>query len=73
MGRFASAKEGSAQAVLVQAMMAHPELVAGTDRSCTELMRACEGGAPIAIGDFQRNAQPLAWQDACIEPFRPGL
>ncbi len=50
MAGFAGAKESTAQATLVQAMMAHPELVAGTDRSCTELMRACDGGAALKAG-----------------------
>jgi L-asparaginase II len=31
-------------------MMAHPELVAGEGRACTELMRACEGRAALKTG-----------------------
>ena len=36
---------GSAAARLRDAMMAHPELVAGETRACTELMRAAPGVA----------------------------
>ena len=55
MAGFASAREGTglragAQARLVQAMMAHPEMVAGETRACTELMRACAGRAAIKTG-----------------------
>ncbi len=35
---------------LTQAMMAHPELVAGEGRACTELMRAMKGKAAIKTG-----------------------
>lgn len=35
---------------LTQAMMAHPEMVAGEERSCTDLMRAMEGRAAIKTG-----------------------
>ena len=52
MARFACAEEGkdarqSAQHRLWQAMVAHPELVAGEGRACTELMRACS--EPVAL------------------------
>ncbi|MBV9571661.1 MAG: asparaginase [Alphaproteobacteria bacterium] len=44
--------DGRAQAVrrIVGAMMAHPELVAGTGRSDTVLMRACRGRAATKAG-----------------------
>jgi len=35
---------------IVKAMTAHPELVAGTGRSCTALMRAAAGKAAVKIG-----------------------
>ena len=35
---------------LCEAMIAHPELVAGDGHPCTELMRACEGRAAIKNG-----------------------
>ena len=52
MARFASAKEGgdarqTAAVQLWQAMVKHPELVAGETRACTELMRACR--EPVAL------------------------
>jgi L-asparaginase II len=52
MARFACAQEGadarqSAQHRLWQAMVAHPELVAGEGRACTGLMRACT--EPVAL------------------------
>ncbi|WP_088623377.1 asparaginase [Oceanicola sp. 22II-s10i] len=55
MAAFAGAREGhgtrqTAQARLVQAMMAHPELVAGEGRSCTALMRAMEGRVAVKTG-----------------------
>jgi L-asparaginase II len=31
-------------------MIAHPDLVAGEGRACTELMRACEGRAALKTG-----------------------
>ena len=48
MARYASAHDRSgprdrAMARLVEAMVAHPELVAGEGRACTELMRAMDG------------------------------
>jgi L-asparaginase II len=49
MARFAVAGEtdarGRAMVRLREAMAAHPELVAGEGRSCTELMRAMSGVA----------------------------
>ena len=41
---------GAAQTRLVQAMIAHPELVAGEGRACTELMRALGGQAALKTG-----------------------
>ena len=35
---------------IVAAMIAHPELVAGTGRACTALMRACNGRAALKTG-----------------------
>lgn len=55
MAGFASAKARSdarsnAMVQLTEAMMAHPELVAGEGRACTALMRACEGRAAVKTG-----------------------
>ncbi|SFN54118.1 asparaginase [Roseovarius lutimaris] len=52
MAWFAGAHEGAdanqiAATQLWQAMVAHPELVAGEGRACTELMRACK--EPVAL------------------------
>jgi L-asparaginase II len=52
MAFFATAQEGTgarqtAAAHLWQAMVAHPALVAGEGRACTELMRACS--EPVAL------------------------
>ena len=52
MAYFAAARDGadarqSAAVRLWQAMVAHPELVAGERRACTELMRACK--EPVAL------------------------
>ncbi len=52
MAFFANAREGgdtrqSAAARLRDAMIAHPALVAGEGRACTELMRACN--EPVAL------------------------
>ncbi|WP_320177085.1 asparaginase [Roseovarius pacificus] len=52
MASFAAASEGrsardTAAVRLWQAMVAHPELVAGEKRACTELMRACK--EPVAL------------------------
>jgi len=41
---------GWAQRRLVEAMLAHPELVAGEGRACTELMRAMQGRAAVKTG-----------------------
>ena len=49
MAAFAAAQEGDsrgrAMVALRQAMAAHPEMVAGEGRACTELMRAMDGVA----------------------------
>jgi L-asparaginase II len=50
MARFATAQDGGdararAMVALRQAMAAHPEMVAGEGRACTELMRAMDGVA----------------------------
>lgn len=50
MAGFACAPEDSAEHRLVDAMMAHPELVAGTGRACTDLMREMNGKAAIKTG-----------------------
>ncbi len=54
MARFAAAGEaGVRQRAMVrlrEAMMAHPDLVAGEGRACTELMRAMDGRAAIKTG-----------------------
>ncbi len=54
MARFASAGDGDARSRamvrLREAMMAHPDLVAGETRACTELMRAMDGRAAIKTG-----------------------
>ncbi len=35
---------------IIKAMIAHPELVGGTGRVCTALIRACEGRAVVKVG-----------------------
>ena len=54
MQAFASASEGSARGTamvrLREAMTAHPDLVAGEGRACTELMRATGGKAAVKTG-----------------------
>ena len=50
MVRFATSTDGSAEHRLTHAMMAHPELVAGTARACTDLMREMNGKAAIKTG-----------------------
>ena len=55
MAKFAVAREDqgarqSAMARLARAMAAHPELVAGEGRACTELMRAMGGKVAIKTG-----------------------
>lgn len=41
---------GTAQRRLVEAMMAHPDLVAGEGRACTDLMRAMRGRVAVKTG-----------------------
>ncbi len=55
MAFFAKARDGqgtraSAAARLRQAMVAHPDLVAGEGRACTELMRATDGRVALKTG-----------------------
>lgn len=55
MAQFAAAKEGGsargrAMHRLTRSMAAHPELVAGEGRACTELMRAMGGRVAIKTG-----------------------
>lgn len=55
MAKFAAAREGhgareDAMARLARAMGAHPDLVAGEGRACTELMRAMGGRVAIKTG-----------------------
>jgi L-asparaginase II len=50
MAHFAAAPEDSAEARLHSAMRAHPDLVAGEGRACTELMRAMGGRVAIKTG-----------------------
>ncbi len=55
MARFAAATAGGdtrqrAMVRLREAMMAHPELVSGENRPCTDLMRACRGRAALKAG-----------------------
>ncbi|SEC82499.1 asparaginase [Rhodobacter sp. 24-YEA-8] len=55
MAGFANAKPGQgaragAMVALREAMMAHPELVAGEGRACTGLMRAASGRAAVKTG-----------------------
>lgn len=53
MARFAtpeSGTRGEARQRLVEAMMLHPELVAGEGRACTELMRAMRGRVAVKTG-----------------------
>ncbi|MGE4324679.1 MAG: asparaginase [Pseudodonghicola sp.] len=55
MAWFASAQDrndtqSQAAQQLVAAMMAHPDLVAGEGRACTELMRAMEGRVAVKTG-----------------------
>jgi L-asparaginase II len=53
MAAFASPgadARGAAQRRLVEAMIAHPELVAGEGRACTALMRAASGRAALKTG-----------------------
>lgn len=55
MAQFATASEtgdsrSRAMSALREAMMKHPDLVAGETRACTELMRAMDGRAVIKTG-----------------------
>lgn len=53
MADFANPKaglRGTAQTRLVHAMVAHPELVAGEGRACTDLMRAMAGQVAVKTG-----------------------
>jgi len=54
MARMAKGDDGTARgkaaASLTEAMMAHPDLVAGEGRACTELMRAMGDKAAIKTG-----------------------
>ncbi len=55
MAWFASAtdradRQSEAAVSLAQAMMAHPELVAGEGRACTRIMRAIPGAAAVKTG-----------------------
>ncbi|MGZ3215185.1 asparaginase [Paracoccus sp. T5] len=53
MARFANPgtdRRGEAMRRLVDAMRAHPEMVAGEGRSCTALMRAMGGGVAVKTG-----------------------
>jgi L-asparaginase II len=54
MARFSVADGGDSQSDamrrLRQAMLAHPDLVAGEGRVCTKLMRACAGRAVVKTG-----------------------
>ncbi len=49
LAQLAGLRTPGAQRIL-SAMMAHPELVSGTGRSCTALMRAANGKAAVKIG-----------------------
>ena len=48
--RFADAAGGGAVRQVTDAMTTHPEYVAGTDRLCTALMRACRGRVIAKVG-----------------------
>jgi L-asparaginase II len=56
MARFAAARDGAgdlreqAMARLRDAMMAHPDMVAGEGKACTNLMRAAKGHAAVKTG-----------------------
>jgi L-asparaginase II len=50
MTRWDDSARGTAAQSLVEAMMLHPELVAGEGRACTNLMRAMNGKAAIKTG-----------------------
>jgi len=50
MAFFAAQPEGTPHARLHQAMRAHPDLVAGSGRACTELMQATGGKVALKTG-----------------------
>ncbi|MCY4336197.1 MAG: asparaginase [Litoreibacter sp.] len=50
MTKDGSDPRSKASRALIEAMMAHPEKVAGEGRACTELMRAAGGAAAIKTG-----------------------
>ena len=50
MTDWRTGSRGAACQSLVEAMMAHPEMVAGEGRACTNLMRAMDGKAAIKTG-----------------------
>lgn len=50
MGKFAAAASDAPMGILRDAMCAHPELVAGEGRACTNLMRAMGGKVAIKTG-----------------------
>ncbi|MDW4498154.1 asparaginase [Sulfitobacter sp. D35] len=50
MARFAAAPADAPETRLHEAMRAHPDLVAGEGRACTELMRAMDGKVAIKTG-----------------------
>jgi len=50
MAHFAAAPEDSPEAQLRTAMTAHPDLVAGEGRACTQLMRAMDGRVALKTG-----------------------
>ena len=50
MARYAAAPEDSAMGQLRRAMAQHPELVAGENRACTNLMRALDGRVSLKTG-----------------------
>ncbi|TFL18964.1 asparaginase [Jannaschia formosa] len=69
LGRFArpgSDRRGAAMARLTAAMAAHPELVAGETRACTDLMRAMGGRVAVKTGAEAVFAAILPEQDRGI-------
>jgi len=50
MANYAAAPADSPQSRLVEAMMAHPEMVAGEGRACTQFMRAIAGKGAVKTG-----------------------
>ena len=47
---LAYARLGSAHAVVLEAMLRHPELIAGEGRPCTDMMRAHPGRVVVKVG-----------------------